>query len=159
MLLAAAQVFVCNHIHLFGYATPMIGVLLLCYIPINASRTSSMLWAFLLGLCIDIVSLTPGLSSASLTLAAFVQRPLLERLAPRERAEDLKPSYSSLGVERHIYFMLILTSVHHTAFVALECMNFLNPIDTLITLASSVALSMVVMLTLETTRRHKTVRT
>ncbi|MCD8303038.1 MAG: rod shape-determining protein MreD [Prevotellaceae bacterium] len=155
IVLAAAQVLVCNHFHLLGYATPMIYVLLLCYIPINANRVVTMCWAFALGFIIDFLSATPGLASASLTLAAFVQRPLLEALAPKERAEDFTASYRSLGTGRHIFFMLMLTLIHHTVFVALEYMSFYSPLDALFTLVSSVVLSMIVMLTLETARDRK----
>ncbi len=155
LLLAAGQVLVCNRFHLFGYATPMIGVLLLAYIPINANRSGTMCWAFLLGAVIDFLSATPGQSSAALTLAAFCQQPLLKAMAPKERGEDFVASYRSLGVESHIYFLLILTCIHNIVYVALEFMTFFRYIDMLLSMLGSVALSMVVILTLETARDRK----
>ncbi len=155
VMLAAAQAFVCNHIHLLGYATPMIYVLLLCYIPINASRSSTMLWAFLLGLSVDTLCATPGQASASLTLAAFVQRPLLETLAPKERAEDFVASFRTLGVKRHFYFILILTCVQHATFAALEYACFFNATDLLLSLGGNIALSTAVMLTIEAARDRR----
>ncbi len=151
-LLVAAQVLVCNHFHLLGYATPMIYVMLLAYIPLNANRTGTLCWAFALGLIIDFFSLTPGMASASLTLAAFVSHPLLNALAPKERPEDFTPSFRTLGRWKHTLYLLTLTCVHHTAFVALEYMDYRSPVDALLTLGGSVALSMVVMLTLESLR-------
>jgi hypothetical protein len=39
--LVALQVLVCNHIHLMGYATPMLYVLFLVRLPLNANRISN----------------------------------------------------------------------------------------------------------------------
>ena len=71
--LVALQVLVCNHIHLLGYATPMPYVLFLAYLPLNANRVGNLLWAFVMGLLIDVFSNTPGEAAASLTLAAMAQ--------------------------------------------------------------------------------------
>ncbi len=153
--LAAAQVLVCNHFHLLGYATPMVYVLFLCYLPANTSRVAAMLWSFALGFIIDFLSGTPGLASASLTLAAFAWRPLLEAMAPKERADDFTPSFRTLGKNGHAFFMLTLTAIHHTAYVALEYMSLFSFFDALLTLIASLILSMVVMLAAETLRDRK----
>ncbi|MCD8265979.1 MAG: rod shape-determining protein MreD [Prevotellaceae bacterium] len=154
-LLTAAQVLVCNHFHLFGYATPMIYVLFLCYIPINANRVATLCWAFLLGFVIDLFSGTPGQASASMTLAAFAQAPLLKAMAPKDRAEDFTPSFRALGKGSHTVYLLVLTCIHHLAYVALEYMSFFTLLDALLSLLGSLLLSMVVMLTLETLRGRR----
>ena len=78
--LVALQVLVCNHIHLLGVATPMPYVLFLVWLPLDANRIGNLVWAFLLGLVIDIFSNTPGEAAASMTLAALVQWPLLRAM-------------------------------------------------------------------------------
>ena len=152
---AALQVLVCNHIHLLGYATPMPYVLFLAHLPLNANRTGNLLWAFSIGLIIDIFSNTPGEAAASMTLAALVQWPLLKASAPKECIEDMVPTYHAMGTWNHIRFIIILTFVHHAAFYLLESFSFFHVTETLIAFAASLGLSLLLMLTLETLRHGK----
>ena len=70
--LVALQVLVMNHVHLLGYATPLIYVAFLLYFPLNTSRVEILLWSFALGLTIDIFSNTPGIASSAMTLTGMV---------------------------------------------------------------------------------------
>ncbi len=151
----ALQVLVCNHIHLVGYATPMPYVLFLAHLPLNANRTGNLVWAFVMGLLIDVFSNTPGEAAASLTLAALVQWPLLQASVPKDSVEDLMPSYRTMGRWNHIRFVFLLALVHHAAFYLLESFSFFHYIDVLISFGASLALSLVLMLTLETMNHGK----
>ncbi len=155
LLLLALQVLVCNHIHLMGYATPMPYVLFLVWLPLNANRIGNMLWAFLLGLAIDIFSNTPGEAAAALTLTAFVQWPLLRAMAPKDSIEDMVPTYKTMGRWNHIRYIFILTLVHHTAFFLLESFSFFHLTALGISFGGSLALSLLLMLTFETLRHGK----
>ena len=155
LVMVALQVLVCNHVHLFGYATPMPYVLFLCYLPLNANRIGNMLWAFALGVIIDAFSNTPGEAAASLTMAAFIQWPLLKVLAPKESIEDMVPTYQSMGTWNHIRYILILTIVHHATFYLLESFSYFHVTATFLSFGASLALSLVLMLTLETLRHGK----
>ena len=151
----ALQVLVCNHIHLLGYATPMPYVLFLVHLPLNANRVGNIVWAFVLGLLIDVFSNTPGEAAASLTLAALVQWPLLQASVPKDSVEDLVPSYRTMGWWNHIRFIFLLTFVHHFAFYLLEAFSFFHYLDVLIAFGASLAFSLVLMLTLETMNHGK----
>ncbi|MDE5788430.1 MAG: rod shape-determining protein MreD [Bacteroidaceae bacterium] len=153
--LVALQVLVCNHIHFLGYATPMLYVLFVVWLPLNASRVGNLLWAFVLGLLIDIFSNTPGEAAASLTLTAFVQWPLLQLMAPKESTEDMVPSYQTMGRWNHVRYILLLTLVHHAAFYLLESFSFFHAREVLVAFGASVWLSFLLMLVLETLRHGK----
>ena len=158
LLLVVLQVLVCNHIHLFGLATPMLYVLFLVWTPLNANRIVSLLSAFALGLIVDIYSNTPGEAAASLTLAAFIQHPLLHTMAPKESIEDMVPSYKTMGTWNHIYYVTILTVVHHTGFYLLESFSFFHARELWLSLLSSTMLSLLLMLTVESLfsdKKHK----
>ncbi len=155
LALIALQVLVCNHIHLFGYATPMPYVLFLAFFPLNASRIGNMLWAFVLGVIIDAFSNTPGEAAASLVLASFVQWPLLCSMVPKEVAEDMVPTFKSMGRWNHIRYLSILLLVHHTAYFILESFSFFHIREMLITYASSLLLTFVLMLIIDTLRNGK----
>ncbi|MBR4968192.1 MAG: rod shape-determining protein MreD, partial [Bacteroidaceae bacterium] len=64
LLLVALQVFVFNHIHVLGYATPMPYVFFLLILPNDLPRWLFVALGFLLGLIIDVFADTPGVASA-----------------------------------------------------------------------------------------------
>ena len=61
--LLLVQVILMNHIHLFGYATPYIYIYLILSLESNTNRNELMLWAFFLGLFVDMYSGTPGMQA------------------------------------------------------------------------------------------------
>ena len=93
ILLLLFQVMVFNHIHLFGYITPLvIGYMVVC-MHRNTSRTEILIWGFVIGLIFDMFSNTAGMAAGSCTLIAMIQPVLLNMLAPRDSADDLTPSF------------------------------------------------------------------
>lgn len=155
LALIGLQVLVCNHIHLFGYATPMPYVLFLAFFPLNANRIGNMLWAFAMGVIIDSFSNTPGEAAASLVLASFVQWPLLQAMAPKEVAEDMLPTYKSMGRWNHVRYLFILTLIHHAAYYLLESFSFFHIRETFISFAASLSLTFVLMLIIDTLRHGR----
>ena len=155
LALVAMQVLVCNYVHFMGYATPMPYVVFLAYFSLDSNRVGNMLWAFGMGLLIDSFSNTPGEAAAALTLTAFVQWPLLRAMAPKECAEDMVPTYKSMGRWNHIRYLFILALVHHVTLYLLESFSFFHLTETLIAFASSLLFSFVLMLLLETLRHGK----
>ena len=75
IILVLLQVLVLNHIHFEQYATPLFYIYFLLKIDSDNSRKGLMLWAFSLGLCIDIFSNTPGLNAATAVCTAFCRKP------------------------------------------------------------------------------------
>ena len=91
LLVILLQVFVFNHISLWGYAVPLLGIMVLFYMPLNAGRKSSMFMAFFTGLVLDAFSNTPGVAAGAMTATAFVQYPFLHSIAPKDVVEDSVP--------------------------------------------------------------------
>lgn len=118
------QVVVLNHIHLGTYAIPMVMVMFVAWAPLNTPSIRLMIASFLSGLILDIFSGTTGMSAAALTCAAFVQRPLLRALVPKEAMETTEPSYSSIGVLKYLFYLLVLFLIYHIVFFALEDFSF-----------------------------------
>ncbi|MCF0199085.1 MAG: rod shape-determining protein MreD [Bacteroidaceae bacterium] len=150
-IICVTQIVVCNQMHLFGYATPMIATLFFCYLPQNANRIGNMIWAFLIGMVIDIFGGTPGENAASLTLAALIQWSLLRAMLPKDGLED--DSCHNLTSGRHFFYIVILATVHHVGFFALESFSMFHITDTAIALGSSLALSITLILALESLRK------
>lgn len=155
VLLAVLQATVFNRLHLLGLATPIVTPLFLLFLPINEGRATTLTRAFALGLLTDYIGGTPGLNSAALVATAMVRPALLRLFVPREHDDDLVPSYRSMGARKHISLMLSVVVVHHLVYFALEAMNYFTHVALLESLGLSVALSLIVMMALDTLRDRK----
>ena len=66
------QVLVFNHVHIFGYATPMPYIYFLLILPSDTPRWLYVLLGFVLGLLIDLFTNTPGMAAGSMTLSGLL---------------------------------------------------------------------------------------
>ncbi|MBR3473198.1 MAG: rod shape-determining protein MreD [Prevotella sp.] len=149
LLFCLVQALVLNHIHLLGYATPLLFVDFVLSFRRGTARWAILLWCFALGLCIDIFSNTPGVASGSMTLMGLLQPYLLEPFVPRDSADDLVPSMRTLGVGKFITYALIMVVIFTVTFFALEAFSFFNWQQWLITVGSSFALTFILILVIE----------
>ena len=138
VVLLLAQVLVFNHVWLLGYATVFVFVYFVIQFPRNYPRWASLLWAFFFGLCVDLFANTSGMTSAALTLTAFVHPPLLELFVPRDAPETMKTSVSTLGYGRFLALSSILVLLF-CLFVVMLCESFID--NNYIFLAYSLALA------------------
>ena len=150
--LVAAQMMVFNYIHIMGYATPLPFVYLLLLFPLDTQRWSILLWGFVCGLLCDVVSLTPGVGAAAMTLTAFVQPLILKRVVPKDALEDDQASFSLVGFWGYVRYALILTFIFMSVYFLLLSFNFFHLRDLAITFASSWALTMLIILVIESVR-------
>ena len=65
--LVLLQVLVLNHMHINGYATPFFFIYFILKYNSGVSRNVLMIWAFLLGLTVDILGNTPGMNAAGIS--------------------------------------------------------------------------------------------
>ena len=86
--LCALQVFVFNHVQLFGVAMPLFYVYFVIAMRKGMAKWAMLVWAFVMGITLDIFANTPGVCAASLTLAAMAQPSLLELFVTREGDSD-----------------------------------------------------------------------
>ena len=63
--LVLLQVLILNNVHIAGYATPFLYIYLILKFESETPRNALMLWAFFLGLTVDIFSDTPGMNAAA----------------------------------------------------------------------------------------------
>jgi rod shape-determining protein MreD len=149
LVLVAAQLLVFNHIHLFGYATPLPFVYFLLRFPLNTERWSILLWGFVCGLLTDIISLTPGIGSAAMTMTAFVQPLLLNLMVPKDAVEDFRPGYRTLGFWPYVYYVTQLTFLFTLIYFLLLSFSFHHFLDFIISFVSSWALTLLLCLIFE----------
>lgn len=152
VVLALVQVLVLNYVWLFNVATPLLYVFFAITFPRNSAKGEVLVWCFMLGLVIDLFSNTPGLASGSMTLLGLLQPYLLELFVPRDSAENMEVSVATLGMGKFFTFSLILTLLYSLLFFALEAFNFFEWQMWLLRSVCSTALTMVLMLAIESVR-------
>lgn len=149
IILALVQGLVLNHVHLFDVATPMVYVFFVLTFRRNSFRAGMLIWSFLLGLVVDIFSNTPGVGAASMTLMAFIQPYLLFLIMPRDSAEDMEVSMTTLGMARFTYFTLIVSFLFCLVFFTLEVFSFNHWLYWLECVGGSWVLTFVLILVVE----------
>lgn len=155
LLLASLQVLIFNPIHLFGVATPLVYVAFMLYFPLNASRTGTILWAFCMGLLMDIFTNQPGVAAASMTFLGLVQPVLLQLMAPKETIENMVPNYQTMGRWNHVRYVLLLCLLYCITFFSIESFSYFDSRHLLLTMGSSTLFTFLVILLLETFRGRK----
>ena len=152
LVVSLVQIFVLNHICLWGYASPLLGCVALYYVPLATNRIYTMLGAFLMGLLLDAFSNTPGLSAAALTLTAFVQQPLLRLMTSEDVVQTEVPDMKMLGRYKYFFYMALLMAVYQVTYFLLEAFSFFNLTDLLLRLLSSYILSLLLAFVAEAWR-------
>jgi rod shape-determining protein MreD len=153
LVLLLAQVLVLNHIHLFGCATPLLYVYFVISFQRGYPRWAILLYSFLLGLCLDIFSNTPGVATTSMTLLGFLQPYLIELFMQREDDENFQPAISTMGPAKFFYYSLLLTLVYCVVFFALETFSFFNWLQWVLSVVGSFVLSELLLFVVDGIRK------
>lgn len=151
-VLCLAQAFVFNRIHLFGCATPLIYIYMIMKLERNYPKWGALLWSFALGLTVDVLSNTPGVAAASLTLIGVIQPYFMELFVQRDAPDNLSPSIKSLGYGKFCFFASTLTLLYCTVFFTLETFSFFNLTQWIAQILGSTLISLVIILTIESVR-------
>ena len=120
VFVALMQILFLNRISLFGYVTPLFYIWLIVRFDSYMKRTSMLLWAFSLGLVLDMFSGTPGLNAASATFLAMVQPGIVKMFVQTERYEQLFPSSATMGGRPFAGYLLLMTVLHHITYFLLR---------------------------------------
>ena len=118
--LTLLQVLFLNRICLFGYVTPLFYIWMIIRFDSSMKRYSTLLWAFFLGLFIDLFSGTPGLNAASATLLAMFQPGFVKLFVSLDRHDVLVPGAASMGGRQFAGYLLLMTLLHHTVYFILR---------------------------------------
>jgi cell shape-determining protein MreD len=149
VIVAAIQVLLFNHIHLFGYATAYIYLLFILKMPRFASRNKQMMWAFALGLIVDMFGNTPGINTAAATTLAFMRKYILAMFVPNGITEDFVPGTKVLRWGAYISYATICITLFCIVLFLLELFTFTRPLHLAISVASSTLLTLLFVTVIE----------
>jgi len=147
------QVVMLRHVHLFGVATPLLYVYFVLQFPRHLPKWGTLLWAFVLGLLVDIFSNTPGVAAASLTLIAALQPYYLGLFVSQDAPEDLRPALKTLGTLKYSYYSVPLVLLYCLVFFSLEQFSFFHIFHWLMCVVGSAVVTLLLIYTFELAKR------
>lgn len=153
LALLLVQVLVLNHIHLFDCATPLIYVYFVISFQRGYPRWAILLYSFLLGLCLDVFSDTPGVATTSMTLLGFLQPYVLELFMQRDDDENFQPAIYTMGPVNFFYYSLLLTLFYCVVFFTLETFSFFNGLQWVLSVVGSFVLSELLLFVVDGLRK------
>ncbi|MBR1594278.1 MAG: rod shape-determining protein MreD [Alloprevotella sp.] len=157
LLLVFLQIVVFNHVHLWGYATPMPYVYALLILPAVTPRWLYVALGFLLGLTADMGANTVGIAAAAGTATGLAVPFLLHLFAPKEYDEDttLLPSVHSMGWTSFMSYAAFAVILHVGLFHVIEDFAFYFPLQLLLNIVGSALFTMVFIVLFEVLQQKK----
>ncbi len=140
VLLVFLQLFVLNNIQFSGFVNPYLYVLFILLLPFETPGWLLLVLAFILGLVIDVASVTVGYHTMATVLMAYFRFHLLRFIAPHDGYEPgMSPTIQSLGLAWFLKYTSILVLSHHLVLFWVESFSFNDFLPaTLRALASSI---------------------
>lgn len=120
LTLLLIQVFVLNHINLFGYLNPMLYLLFVVLYPLQKERANFIGISFLLGLCVDFFSNSGGIHAAATVAIAYFRLPILQLIINRPDLDYAQFRINQEPILKVLLYLSILTFIHHTIIFSLE---------------------------------------
>ena len=151
--LVLLQVLIRNNVHIAGYATPFLYIYLILKFESDTPRNALMLWAFCLGLAVDVFSDTPGMNAAATVLLAFLRPTFLRLFVPRDTLESIVPSIRTMGVSPFLKYLVVSVFVHHGVLLTIEFFSFAHMGTLLLRIVASTLLTVVCIMAVEGMRK------
>ena len=147
--LVLIQVLILNQMHINGYATPYVFIYFILKFHSRVSQNELMLWAFFLGLTVDVFCNTPGMNAASATCLAFFRNTFLKMITLRSVDEDFEPGIKALGISAFLRYILLSCILYCTLFLMIDNFSFFNLPVLLLKIITSMATTFVCIFSVE----------
>lgn len=148
------QVLILNNVHIGGYATPFLYIYLILKFDSEASRNVLMLWAFFLGLTVDLFSDTLGMNAAATVLLAFLRPAFLRLFLSRDTLGNIQPAVRSMGTVSFFKYLTVCVFTHHTILLIIEFFSFVHWGVLLVRIITSSLLTVVCIMAIEGAERR-----
>ena len=149
--LVLLQVLILNNVHIAGYATPFLYIYLILKFESDTPRNALMLWAFFLGLAVDVFSDTPGMNAT--VLLAFLRPTFLRLFVPRDTLDTLVPAIRTMGILPFLKYLVVSVLIHHGLLLTLEFFSFAHIGTLLLRIAASTLLTVTCIMAVEGIRK------
>lgn len=148
VLLILLQVLLLNRISLFGIATPVLYIYFLLKLPRGKNLFYVIISGFLMGLIIDIFLNTPGMNAAATTIVAAYRKPVMNLFFEKEEYNEFVPGiYTAAGP--FVRFTIVMVMLHLTLLFFIESFTLFNLMNTLLRIAASSFISILLVIALD----------
>ena len=151
--LVLLQVLILNNVHIAGYATPFLYIYLILKFESDTPRNALMLWAFFLGLAVDVFSDTPGMNAAATVLLAFLRPTFLRLFVPRDTLDTLVPAIRTMGILPFLKYLVVSVLIHHGLLLTLGFFSFAHIGTLLLRIVASTLLTVTCIMAVEGIRK------
>lgn len=151
--LVLLQVLILNNVHIAGYATPFLYIYFILKFNSGISRNELMLWAFAIGLAVDIFSNTPGMNAAATVLLAFLRPSILRLFMSRDTLDSIIPSIKTMGFSSFLKFVLVSVFVQNLALLSIEYFTFTGILWLLVRVVACTLLTVTCIMAVEGIRK------
>ncbi len=124
-IIIVLQVWVFNPVSLFSLATPYIYPVLLLFFLSETSESHLLFFFTGLTACIDILSMTPGLHTASMLPFVLMRKSIIKPYIDRHLIKQQLPIYQDIST-RSLLLLLELLFLHHLLLFMLDAFSFAN---------------------------------
>ena len=126
------QVLFLNNIQFVSYINPLVYLILIITLPQDTKKWFLIVYAFFLGILLDLFEGNIGLNSSSLVFIAFLKPYLHKVLIPKNLIDEKdKLGLKNLGIQTFSIYTLTLILIHNSFLFLLENFSF-SPILPLI---------------------------
>ncbi len=143
ILIVLMQSFIFSKLPLGAYMQPCIYILFILLLPVGYSKIKTLLWAFVLGLSIDLLSSNIiGINTAATVALAFVRPYLLKPFSPKSDVDAYTiPQLRTLGIRPFLGYAGLSVLFHQTLFFFLDAFAFYDILHTLLRIVLSMLCS------------------
>nr|WP_153850391.1 hypothetical protein [Ornithobacterium rhinotracheale] len=120
------QVLIFNNINFWGYANPYIYVLFILTLPSNINRYSLLLYAFVIGVSIDVFEHTGGVNAFASVLVAYLRNPLIKMLSNQNVEESDASKFSNFSIMQWLVYIIVLVLIQQLCVDLIESLQWNN---------------------------------
>ena len=115
------QVLLLNNIQFITYINPLVYLVLIITLPQNTEKWFIILYAFFIGVLLDLFEGNIGLNSSSLVFIAFITPYLHKFLIPKNSVDEKdKLNLQVLGLKTFSVYAMSIIFTHHAFLFTLE---------------------------------------
>lgn len=155
VVLVLIQGIIISQIQVSRYAVPLLYVVFILKLPSDTGRKKLLLYSFLIGLCVDVFSNTPGLNAtASLWLA--MARPLLLRWqTSRDASGSFVPGIKSMRIVPYFRYVLPAVFLHSIILNMVDAFSIVKASDILLASFADTVVTVALIMIIELVGRKK----
>ena len=137
------QVFLFDNLSISVYLNPLVYVVFLALLPLDAQPVTLLGGGLLLGITMDLAMGAAGINTIATLPVAFFRPTLAGMICGRENVrEGGIPSPGRLGTHKFFVYMTTLILIHHTIFFLLESLSWDHLLHTVLRIVVSSAVTL-----------------